>query len=114
MVVVLVVFGVVAGLSAPVLLPDRQERVTLARLLGGAREAAIARAQRLRLEVRATGEWRLVVPGAESTPIAVGRLSDVALATTVELSALGTCVVRQPLPVGWDAARCASRDQSTP
>lgn len=106
LVVVLVVLGLVAGLTAPVFFGSAAPPETTETLVAAARASAIARAQALRLEVATSGAWRLWSPDRPGEAVARGQLP-AALPDMIELelTPLGGCVSRTPAG-RRDAARC--------
>lgn len=107
LVVVLALLGLGAALVLPSL--DRPARaVTRDDVVRAARATAIARAQALTLRLATDGAWQLASP-RDGGVLTQGKLSEAGDALALDLSPVGGCTLRPPVPASlarWDAARC--------
>ena len=105
-VVVLVLLGLMAGLTAVSLRPPQAPaRGEVGRVIATARSTALRRAQALDLRIEMNGAWSLRPDqGGDDPALASGRVRPVSSALHLRIDALGTCVPR--MPVAWDATRC--------
>jgi len=105
-VVVLVLLALGTALVAPSLLtPGNDQGRPLVGLIAVARDAAIRRAETLRLEVDVSGQWRLTpetpAPDAGAAPLMEGRLEPGSAPLVLRFSPLGSCA---PDAVSFHAA----------
>jgi type II secretory pathway pseudopilin PulG len=118
LVAVLFVLGMGAALVLPSFVLPAAPEATVDRLVEGARERAIARAQALTLAVGRDGRWTLATGTPDEAPVDTGHLA-VAPAADVRVlvSPLGACVLVAPVAArlgDWDAARCRPRGTTGP
>jgi hypothetical protein len=113
--VVLTLMGVASALVAPVfrsrsLVEERAE----AAIVSAARQAAVRRAEPLRLRLFANGSWSLVVQASGAT-VDSGHVSGMPPAADLLMDALGGCV---PVPQArlreFDPLSCTFVDEVTP
>lgn len=105
-VVVLVLLGLMAGLTAVSLRPPQAPaRGELDRVIATGRSTALRRAQALELRVETNGQWSLRPDqGGDTSALSSGRLRFAPAALQLRIDALGTCVPRTA--VAWDATHC--------
>jgi len=108
--VVLVLLGLLAALTAPALRRAREpDGESDRRVIALARSAAVRRGETLALDMSADGRWRLVVARGDSTAIEQGTLAATPMvARRLLLTPLGLCLPdddeRSAAP--WDPAAC--------
>lgn len=96
--VVFVLVGLLAALTAPALLPPEPESSPVAELLRDARRLAARRSETVFLRVAPDGAWTLEGSSSRAAgPLARGRLADLAgPGFRLEVSPLGTCGLDAP------------------
>lgn len=113
-VIVMVLAALLAAAVGPSLIFRAPAAPTLDQVIAAGRDAAVARAQSLRLVVTSSGEWSLRLPMPYDSAIATGVVTNASTPSgliDLRLSPLGSCVAARPLPPAhsqWDAARCTS------
>jgi prepilin-type N-terminal cleavage/methylation domain-containing protein len=108
--VVLVLLGLVAALTAPAALraPTDAALSEETRVVSMTRAAAVRRGETLALDVRADGVWTMKVARGDSLPLGEGRIAAPRPPVRLLVTPLGVC-----LPDGddadaapWDATAC--------
>ena len=104
--VVLILLGLTAGLTALSLRPPSMPAGNeFDRLVATARSNALRRAEALELRVDAAGQWTLrPAAGRDGADLASGQLGSTSTAVRLRIDALGTCI--PSAPAAWDATRC--------
>jgi prepilin-type N-terminal cleavage/methylation domain-containing protein len=91
--VVLLLIGVAAALSAPVLLRANPGRSSFEELIATGREAAIRRGEVLYLRMGTSGQWSLEAASAPTTePLASGHIEAVGAPLTLMFQPNGSCM----------------------
>jgi hypothetical protein len=110
MVVVLLVLGLAASLSAPLVsVRPPSADAPLRRALDAARRIAVRRAESVVLDVAADGRWSIRRTAADDGPALLADSMPAGGPLRVQVSALGVCTIE----VGsrdWDAFRCGPSD----
>jgi len=111
--VVVLLLGVAAALTAPALLRERAdagEHAGRGRVTAFARAAAVRRGETLALDVAADGRWTLRVARGDSLPLADGTLdaADSLAPRRLLVTPLGLCLPDDDAsaPAPWDAGSC--------
>ena len=106
-IVTMVLIGLGTALVAPMFRRDALPDDGYPAVVSAARELAVRRAQRLRLDVDDRGQWRLSALG-DSTALGAGLLSERVGASRLTFTPLGACFHESGADSrDWDALACA-------
>ena len=91
MLVVMVLLAVAAAVVAPSLMFRREDSLSFSKLVATGRQAAIRRAEVLRLHIERSGDWELTEDSSSGEILMRGRLSNTWGSADLLFSPLGTC-----------------------